>query len=77
VSYDEFCKTDPNLEIFASAPYVPQIAVTTVPYFVVVELDSVSVGSVLKFYVENGKKHTPGCEFDHPVGWSMLDEGSA
>jgi len=28
VSYDKFYKTDPKLEIFASAPYVPQIAVS-------------------------------------------------
>jgi hypothetical protein len=28
VSYDEFCKTDPKLEISASMPYVPQLAVT-------------------------------------------------
>jgi hypothetical protein len=30
VSYDEFYKTDPKLEIFASAPYVPQITVTEI-----------------------------------------------
>jgi hypothetical protein len=27
VSYDQFRKTDPKLEIFASAPFVPQTAV--------------------------------------------------